>query len=182
MDALELLEDEHKYIIQVVEALEGFARKISETGEVQVKEIREAIDFIREFADRCHHGKEEKLLFPELEKHGMDRKAGPTAIMLLEHDEGRGFISDLKESLKDYEKGYDSKDRIVASIEGFTSLLRTHINKENMALFVMGKDLIPEQDKQRLAEEFNKTDKEFGADRINDYKEKAQELKKASGF
>lgn len=182
MDALERLKDEHKYIIQVVEALEGFTRKISETGEVPVKDINDSVEFIREFADRCHHGKEEKLLFPQLEKHGMDREVGPTAIMLIEHDEGRGFISDLKEALKDYEKGYDSKERIVASIEGFTSLLRTHINKENMALFEMGKDLIPESEKQKLAEEFEQTDKEFGYDKIEGYKKRAQELKKASGF
>lgn len=182
MEAIEKLEDEHKYIIQVVDALEGFAKKIEITGEVPVKEIHESIDFIKEFADRCHHGKEEKLLFPELEKQGMDRSSGPTAIMLLEHDEGRGFISDLKESLKDYEKGYDSKDRIIASIEGFVSLLRAHINKENMALFEMGKNMLPKEQKAKLAEDFEKTDREFGYKKIEEYKEKAVQLKKAAGF
>jgi hemerythrin-like domain-containing protein len=36
--------------------------------------------------DVCHHGKEENSLFPELEKKGMPRNAGPIAVMLMEHE------------------------------------------------------------------------------------------------
>ena len=55
-----------------------------------------AVDFIRNFADRTHHGKEEDNLFPALEQHGMPRQGGPVGVMLDEHDQGRGLVSTLK--------------------------------------------------------------------------------------
>ena len=51
------------------------------------------------FADKCHHGKEEDVLFPELEKAGIARQGGPIGVMLHEHVSGREFIRRMSEAL-----------------------------------------------------------------------------------
>ncbi|MGE5781951.1 MAG: hemerythrin domain-containing protein [Nitrososphaerales archaeon] len=44
------------------------------------------MDFLKNFTNICHHGKEEETLFPSLEKNGMARESGPIARMLFEHE------------------------------------------------------------------------------------------------
>ena len=57
------------------------------------------IGFLKEFADKCHHGKEEGLLFPAMVAAGIPDKGGPIGVMLAEHTQGRQFIRDMEESL-----------------------------------------------------------------------------------
>ena len=91
------------------------------------------IDFIRNFADAHHHGKEEKLLFHEMVTH-----LGPlgnkliTHGMLVEHDSGRLFIKELEEALQRVKSGDEmSKLDVIANAISYTHLLRRHIEKEN---------------------------------------------------
>jgi hemerythrin-like domain-containing protein len=95
------------------------------------------IDFIRNYADAHHHGKEEKLLFNEMVEH-----LGPlgnklvTHGMLVEHDFGRLFIAELKEAL-DRVKGGDDESRldVIANAIGYTHLLKRHIEKEDTVVY-----------------------------------------------
>jgi hemerythrin-like domain-containing protein len=56
---------------------------------------KKALDFIRHFADECHHFKEEQVLFPAMEEHGIPKEGGPIGMMLIEHEEGRGYVRDM---------------------------------------------------------------------------------------
>lgn len=64
------------------------------------------VQFFQVFADKCHHGKEENLLFPELERSGSPKERGPIAVMLAEHEQGQSFVKGRAEGLSDYNKGY----------------------------------------------------------------------------
>ena len=87
--ATEVLKQEHRVIENVLDALERLA-KAAETS--ALAEWEKAIDFARNFADKCHHLKEENLLFPALEERGIPREGGPIGMMLAEHEEGRGYV------------------------------------------------------------------------------------------
>src|SRR5512137_79380 len=92
MRATEILSEEHRVIEQVLSALEKMADETERTGELDVAGAKDAVDFFRNFADRCHHGKEEARLFPLLEQHGFSPDCGPTAVMRLEHEQGRAHV------------------------------------------------------------------------------------------
>ena len=62
--------------------------------------LSNTIEFLRLYADRCHHGKEEALLFRELEKKGMPRAGGPVGMMLMEYQAGRSLIAPFWERLR----------------------------------------------------------------------------------
>ena len=91
MTPTEQLKEEHKAIKLALEILEKICQKIEAKDEVKQSDIEAMLEFIRTFADKCHHGKEEDLLFPALEETGLPREGGPTGMMLLEHDQGRNY-------------------------------------------------------------------------------------------
>ena len=59
---------EHRLIERMVDLLKKEFHTISETQVIDTSFIEEAIDFFKVYADRCHHGKEEDILFRDLSK------------------------------------------------------------------------------------------------------------------
>ena len=92
MRATEILSQEHRVIEQVLSCLERMAQQCVVEGSLDGDSARRAIDFLRTFADQCHHGKEESHLFPALEAQGFSRDTGPTGVMLHEHEFGREHV------------------------------------------------------------------------------------------
>lgn len=105
------------------------------------------IDFIANYADVHHHGKEEKFLFKEMVDHL--GKMGTNLIshgMLVEHDWGRLFIAELKEALKRVQAGDDeSRLDVIANAIGYANHLARHIAKEDTVVYTFAeKQLAPE--------------------------------------
>ena len=92
MKPTEILSGEHRVIEQVLTCLERIAEQCAAEGRLDRTSAEQALEFFRNFADRCHHGKEEVHLFPALEAKGFPRDGGPTGVMLHEHDQGRAHV------------------------------------------------------------------------------------------
>ena len=87
--ATEILRKEHDAILRMLEVTEQVAEQLDRGEKVAPQTLDGLLEFFRLFADQCHHGKEEELLFPALERKGMPRQTGPIEVMLIEHDHGR---------------------------------------------------------------------------------------------
>ena len=87
-----LMKHKHRVIERMLAVLEAADAKVEAGEELPKRFFSRMTDFIRNFADRCHHGKEEDNLFPAMEKRGIPRQAGPIAVMLTEHDWGRAYV------------------------------------------------------------------------------------------
>jgi len=96
------LKEEHEGILLMLDILGKASEKLKRKEKVDITHLGQMAEFFKIFADRCHHGKEEGLLFPELEKAGIH---GPIGVMLAEHVQGRGFIQGMKETLAGLKKG-----------------------------------------------------------------------------
>lgn len=142
-----LLREEHELILQVAEAL----RTIVDGRELDHDNVERCITFLRLYADACHHGKEEDLLFPSLEASGLPRDGGPVAVMLMEHDEGRVLVRDMAGAAPAARDGDEAAADVVrAASQGFVELITAHISKENLILFDMADRLIEGSDLQAL--------------------------------
>ena len=141
------------------------AQRIQDSGQVNVEKTEQVVDFIRNFADRCHHAKEEDLLFVRLQERGMPAQGGPIGVMLMEHAEGRRLVKAVVEALPDAARGDPQAVAAVRnSLLGYTRLLRAHINKEDNVLYPMGEGILTPEDQQWLAEEFDRVEaEEIGA-------------------
>ena len=100
MKATDILMDEHRVIEQVLNCLEKLADRCEATEVIDRASALKALAFFRNFADRCHHGKEEGHLFPLLEARGFARQRGPTGVMRHEHAEGRSLPAALARAVE----------------------------------------------------------------------------------
>ena len=161
MTPTETLKHEHKIVLLVLQGAEREARAIRAGGEVNGAAIAEMVDFFRNFVDRCHHAKEERYLFPAMGAAGFPAEAGPVAVMLHEHEQGRALIRAIGEAL-DASRAGDAraKDRLAAALEGYAELLRSHIYKEDNILFAMADQVLPPAEQERLAGAFERVEAE----------------------
>ncbi|ACG73681.1 Hemerythrin HHE cation binding domain protein [Anaeromyxobacter sp. K] len=144
MDAIETLMGEHRVIEQVCDALVGFAEELRRKGATEKEELGRFVTFLREFADGCHHGKEEDILFRTMTEHGFPSNGGPIAVMLHEHDQGRALIRAMAEkAAQDAPWSAADLQEVEAAAHGYSGLLHAHIHKEDAILYPMAEQHLP---------------------------------------
>jgi hemerythrin-like domain-containing protein len=174
----ELLKHEHQIILMVLEAAEREAQRIQDTGAVRADDVEHMVDFFRNFADRCHHAKEEDLLFAKMEERGVPMQGGPIGVMLHEHDEGRRHVTGVADALPQARGGDPAAlGTVRANLLAFVHLLRAHIRKEDNVLYPMADQLFTVTDQQALAEGFDRVEaEEIGAGVHERYHQMAHDL------
>ena len=161
MTPTETLKHEHQVILLVLGRAEREAQSIHGGAAVDVDTIAEMLEFFRTFADGCHHAKEERQLFPALATRGMSPEAGPVAVMLAEHEQGRAHVRGAAAALARGGKGETAAAVALAGhLEGFVSLLRAHIFKEDNILFPMADQVLSAEDQETLAVAFARVEAE----------------------
>lgn len=170
----DILKEEHQVILKVLECLDNIA---SVPGPIPPKIGGKILDFIQNFADRCHHGKEEDRLFVMMEAQGFPRGSGPLGCMLEEHELGRQYVEKMKGSLDGGERGEKEQMKTFKNnaLE-LVDLLRQHIAKEDNILFPMAESNLEEEDESKLWEEFQEVESLAGGRRHHHYIELAREI------
>lgn len=161
MKATQQLRAEHEGIQLMLRILEAICLKLEAGERVNPEHLEGIIEFFRVFVDRCHHGKEEDLLFPLMEAVGVTKEGGPLGIMLAEHDMGRGHVRGMAEALAKYKvENGKSAAELAAHARDYIALLRAHIDKENMVLFPMADAHVSGARQEQLYDEFEKLEEE----------------------
>lgn len=155
MKATEVLMDEHEGIMEMLRITRIAAERLKAGEKIDIEIFRNAVDFFANFADRCHHGKEERHLFARMAQKGIPEKGGPIGVMLSEHEAGRAHIRGMKQALDDLaaereSAGEDLAEHALAYVE----LLSDHIQKENGVLFPIADRVLSEQDQGELVAAF----------------------------
>lgn len=143
------LRNEHDAILHVFTVLDKMLSSNSKSDADNLRFGNELVYFLKIFADKCHHGKEEDILFMELEKNGVLNEGGPIGAMLREHQQGREYIVLMNKSLESKDLA-DFKNTAIK----FRDLLRNHIAKENNVLFMMADKLLDDKKQDELFERF----------------------------
>jgi hemerythrin-like domain-containing protein len=155
MKPTEVLMHEHRVIEQVIDCLSAMTEEALAKGRLELQPALEAVDFIRTFADRCHHGKEEGALFALLEKKGFPRHHGPLAVMYQEHEQGRAHVEGMAETAAAAGDGDGEALRLFAGhARGYIDLLRGHILKEDRVLYPMADSAFTPQEQEELERSF----------------------------
>jgi hemerythrin-like domain-containing protein len=156
MKATKQLMDEHEGIKLMLDIIGKICRKIESKQEVDSKTLDQIIEFLRTFVDKCHHAKEEELLFPALEKVGIAKEGGPIGVMLQEHEAGRKLVKSMAGEIDRYKKDKQATAKFLEYGRGYIKLLTDHIEKENNVLFRMADMRLSEKEQDKLYEEFEK--------------------------
>jgi hemerythrin-like domain-containing protein len=165
MKATQILSEEHGVILRVLDTIDTAIGK-AQNRQVQAEAITpgffiEAADFIKGFADGCHHRKEEGILFKAMSANGIPVEGGPIGVMLYEHEQGRAFTRGMRSAAEKWLAGDESaKAEVVKNAAGYVTLLRQHISKEDNILFPMADRVIPPADYAQVEEGFEHVEHE----------------------
>ena len=153
--AIEVLMNEHRLIEQVLGSLETFAAEVEGGLAPERAVLSDYGAFFRDFADACHHGKEEDILFQRMIERGFQRESGPVAVMLHEHKVGRGHVSALRQVGNGTGPIAAVETQLVLENAGaFVPLLRAHIQKEDRILYPMAMRFLGESELDAMQAEF----------------------------
>ncbi len=157
----EILKQEHNAILRMLDAAEALAGRIG-SGELPEPELLAGVtEFFELFLDRCHHGKEENLFFPVLERKGVAVHGGPIGVMLREHQQGRELTAAMVEASRAYAQGETgAAGRWARAAREHAALLRDHIFKENAVLFPMAEGLLAPAEQDALVARFDELENE----------------------
>lgn len=152
MYATEVLKQEHRVIERIIPVMEEAADRLAHGRDLGDDVFPRILDFMRVFADRCHHAKEEDELFPVLEKNGVDTEGGLIGALKDEHTDARALVKKIDEALAGLAEGdSEAAGEIRAAVLVYADLLRMHIEKEDITLFPLTDRTLSAQQQMQLA-------------------------------
>ncbi|MBW6510617.1 MAG: hemerythrin domain-containing protein [Desulfuromonadaceae bacterium] len=151
----QVMVDEHKLILRMIALVEKNTQLLEHGKFRNWQFYLDAVDFIRNYADRFHHAKEEDVLFVELIKNGMPEKQSPIEAMHIEHDQGRAHVLAIAEAAQKALNGETGQAPVIAeNANGYAALLRGHINKEDDILYPLAERILPQAVRDRMLEAY----------------------------
>jgi hemerythrin-like domain-containing protein len=152
---------EHNAIKIMLNIMSKIAENIQAGKSFDIKDIGQIVDFLKTFADKCHHGKEETALFPALVLAGIPKENGPIGVMLHEHTIGRGYIKEISDAVETYNTdSISSKPVLAKGLINYVNLLQNHIQKEENVLFPMANKVLSEKKQNEVFEQFEKIEED----------------------
>lgn len=147
----QVMVEEHRLILRMVALLEQNVA-LAQTGRFRHWQFFfDAIDFIRNYADRFHHAKEEEILFTSLVANGMPAKQSPIEAMLIAHDQGRACVRGMKAAAQRAQAGELGQIPLLAEhAAAYITLIRDHIAKEDQILYPLAERVLPEAKRPAL--------------------------------
>ncbi len=159
MRSIERLKEEHEVIERGLNLLEQAVARIEARQPLPEGFPQWAPRFFQQFADQCHHAKEEDVFFPVLKERGIPEEGGPIGVMLYEHGLGRDCVGRMREASEAQPFGA----RIFAeAAKEYIPLLRQHIFKENNVLFRMAERVMTQADDADVTGRFSQVEEERG--------------------
>ena len=154
---ISILMEEHKIMLQMAEKLTSLSNKILRISDMRyvTEEIHQVEHVAEDFTDaEKHYLREENVLFPIVEKHGITE---PPAIMWMEHDQIREQKKQLHKLIGDLgTSGFDDfKQQLWETVKSLSNLLSNHFYKENNILFPAAMSVVTEAEWVAVRKEFD---------------------------
>jgi len=156
------LKKEHEAIKRMLKIMDKVCDRLDARKNIEAGHLENIVEFIQVFADKCHHAKEEDLLFPAMVASGIPNEGGPIAVMLIEHKKGREFVKNVKNAVSGYRNGdAAAASEISKNARGYVALLGSHIDKEDFILYPMADKVLTTAKQSELSKAFEKVEEDI---------------------
>ena len=147
---------EHRLIERMIHLLSQEITRIDARAELRPDFIDGAVDFLRTYADRTHHGKEEDILFRDLGKKNLKEEDEKAMKQLVEeHKQGRRLVQSVAKATEQYRSGGDSHlvSTIRDNLQAIVEFYPTHIEKEDKVFFPASMGYFSQEEQQSMLSE-----------------------------
>ncbi len=154
---------EHRLIERMIRVMNVEIRKMTDARKVDTVFIAACVDFFRTYADRTHHGKEEDILFRELDRKKMSAEHKKVMDELVEeHVYARGVVGKLNEAGDRYAQGdATALEDVLNCLETLMTFYPTHIEKEDKHFFFPCLDYFNKEEQDIMLGEFWEFDRKM---------------------
>ncbi len=143
-DPVTQLVAEHDLIGKILDAFEVWAGKLGSQTSADRLGLRRFLRFFKEYADGCHHLKEERFLFANMSRHTASEASEPVNAMTDEHEASRQLIAHLDVfAAQDPDWSREDKQAIESCANDYAKLYRAHIETENAVLYPLADKKLP---------------------------------------
>lgn len=158
---------EHRLIERAVSLFEKESEVISSTGEVNLPLLSDMVDFMRTYADRCHHGKEEEILFHLLETKDMTEEHRIMMTKLVDdHHRSRALTTSLNDLLIPFRQGEQGAvEEVIKILQTLSVIYPDHIEREDKHFFPVAMKYLSKEECDTMLDQF----KEFDSKLIHEY-------------
>jgi hemerythrin-like domain-containing protein len=153
---IDALMQEHRLIERMISQMQKQLVRMEETKKVNSKFVNVTVDLIRVYADRCHHGKEEGVLFRELNSKPASPEIAKMVMELInEHVYARKTTAKLAQANESYVKGnVDSLKDVFTLMKALVEFYPKHIEKEDNHFFTPSMKCFSPQEQQAMLNAF----------------------------
>ena len=154
---------EHRLIERLIKLMNAELAVIAKTGKLDLSFVAGATDFLRTYADRCHHGKEEDILFRELAHKDLSERDRTTMQELVEeHGFARATVTSLLRTVDRFAAGdVDSVDEASKLLKDLSEFYPRHIEKEDKHFFRPCMKYFTAIEQQSMLQEFWEFDRKM---------------------
>ncbi len=154
---------EHRLIERMIAVMKVTCVRMNEQGKADLAFIDMAVDFIRTYADRTHHGKEEDILFRDLAKKPLTPDLSKTIRELVqEHIHGRECVRRLVSARDSCAHGSTDVLRdILAALDELVQFYPKHIEKEDRHFFLPCMEFLTRQEQAKMLNEMEEFDRKM---------------------
>jgi hemerythrin-like domain-containing protein len=163
MKPVGLLMMEHRLIERMLELIRREVENAESVQRVDVALLDTAVDFIRWYADRTHHAKEESILFRDLARKELSPADRSLLAELLEdHNFGRKTVGQLVEAKELYRQGAnEALATILEKCRTLVTFYHEHIYKEDNLFFPASLNYLSEKEQEAMLDEFAESDRKM---------------------
>lgn len=155
--------NEHRLIERMIILVSKESNRISETNNIDPAFIDVIRDFFRTYVDRCHHGKEEMILFRDLLKKQLSSEHKKLIDELIEeHVYARKIMDNIDNAKNHYFQDEEKASEDLSTfLKELTELYPDHIRKEDKQFFYPCMDYFTRQEQDNMLQEFWDFDKKI---------------------
>jgi hemerythrin-like domain-containing protein len=170
---------EHRTVEHMLALLGEEKARLTQGGVFDRVFVDQAVDFFETFVDKYHHGKEERILFNQLNAKSLSEEHSKIMSQLI--DEHAHTREALEKFRRVWYSSPQERDVLDATVKLFETLIKwypVHIEKEDKHFFLPAMEYLAEQEQAAMVEDLAAFDRTFVSERyeelINEWKVQRQ--------
>ena len=154
------LRTEHRAVARMLDIMDEIAASTRRGEPQNADDVSEIIEFLRVFVDKCHHAKEERLLFPAMRAAGASGAEETLGSLFADHAHGREAVTRMASMVPRLDADEFTSRALAEAIDGYTQLLRAHIVREERDCFDVADRELPATVQEQLNDGYDRIEVE----------------------